>query len=81
MFPQYASATTGSVHDEVMRILRTKETIPNVRFINAYHDQPEMIGIYKNKARKYNLGDYDHFLFSFHGVPQRHLRRSDLHGH
>ncbi|MEO0340467.1 MAG: ferrochelatase, partial [Bacteroidota bacterium] len=29
LFPQYASATTGSVHDEVMRILRGQQVIPN----------------------------------------------------
>src|SRR5690606_25624069 len=31
MFPQYASATTGSVHAEVMRVLGQKENIPVVR--------------------------------------------------
>jgi len=35
LFPQYASATTGSVHDEVMRILRKEQTIPGVTFINS----------------------------------------------
>ncbi|MEO1713472.1 MAG: ferrochelatase, partial [Bacteroidota bacterium] len=35
LFPQYASATTGSVHDKVMEILRKKDTIPGVRMVNS----------------------------------------------
>ncbi len=81
MFPQYASATTGSVHDEVMRILRKQESIPSMRLINSYFDHPGVIDVFVKKAQKYNLELYDHFLFSFHGIPQRHLRRADRSNH
>ena len=47
LFPQYASATTGSVHDEVMRILRKEQSIPGVTFINSYCDYEPMIQIAK----------------------------------
>ena len=81
MFPQYASATTGSIHDEVMRILRKEQTIPNVRFINSYYDYDPIIQIFADNARKFDLNDYDHILFSYHGLPQRQLRRADTCGH
>ncbi len=77
MFPQYASATTGSVHDEVMRVLRTKQIIPNVRFINSYHDFEPMIDIFVENAQKHDLNSFDHILFSYHGLPQRQLKRAD----
>lgn len=77
MFPQYASATTGSVHDEVMRVLRQWEVIPNLRLINSYPVHPEMIEVFANHAKKMDLGAYDHFIFSFHGVPQRHVKKAD----
>ncbi|HRD06080.1 MAG: ferrochelatase [Saprospiraceae bacterium] len=77
MFPQYASATTGSVHDEVMRILRQWEVIPNLQLINSYPDDSAMVNVYSKNARKYPLEDYDHFIFSFHGVPQRHVKKAD----
>lgn len=78
LFPQYATASTGSVHDEVMRILRTYDAIPNVKFINSYPTNEKMIQVFANNARKYNLKEYDHFVFSFHGIPQRHVRKTDL---
>ncbi len=77
LFPQYAGATTGSVHEEVMRILAKKESIPNVKMINSYYDEPAMIKIFADNARTFDLDSYDHILFSYHGLPQRQLRRAD----
>jgi ferrochelatase len=81
LFPQYASATTGSVHDEVMRILRAQESIPNLRLINSYHDYEPMIDIFADNARQFDLDSYDHIIFSYHGLPQRQLKRADTANH
>lgn len=81
MFPQYASATTGSVHEEVMRVLAKKEVIPAVRFINSYPDYGPMIEIFAENASNYDIGTYDHVLFSYHGLPQRQLRKADEQNH
>ena len=77
LFPQYASATTGSVHDEVMRILRKYDIIPEIKFINSYPTNPEMIETFVDHAKKFDVETYDHVLFSFHGLPQRQLRKGD----
>lgn len=81
MFPQYASATTGSIHDEVMRLLRKKDTIPNIKFINSYYDNPEIIDIFAENAQQFDLNSYDHIIFSYHGLPQRQLRKADDFNH
>jgi protoporphyrin/coproporphyrin ferrochelatase len=80
LFPHYASASTGSVHEEVMRILSTYQAIPTIKMINSYPTEPGMIEVFSNNARKYNIHDYDHFVFSFHGLPQRQMRKVDLSG-
>ncbi len=77
LFPQYASATTGSIFEEVMRIFKKRELIPSIKFINSYYDHPKVIDLYADKARQYNLDDYDHFIFSFHGVPKRYLKKEN----
>lgn len=79
LFPQYASATTGSIFEEVMKILAKWEQIPSVRLINSYYDHPDVVRLYADKARKHNLEDYDHFIFSFHGVPKRYLKKENNH--
>ena len=81
LFPQYASATVGSVHEEVMRVLSAEENIPELVLIRDYYDYPAMVACFADNARAFALGDYDHVLFSFHGLPERQLRRADRHAH
>jgi len=80
MFPQYAGATTGSVHQEVMRIVSGWQNIPDIRFKHAYYDEPGMIKVFADRAREMDYESYDHYLFSYHGLPQRQLRKADDYG-
>lgn len=73
MFPQYASASTGSAHDEVMRVLRKWWVIPEFKFISQYYDHPTFIDALVARGKQYNLSEYDHILFSYHGLPERQV--------
>lgn len=73
LFPQYASASTGSAHEEVMRILSKWWVIPDVSFVSQYYDHPAFIRSIVDVGRKYNHQEYDHVLFSYHGLPERHV--------
>jgi ferrochelatase len=77
LFPQYASASTGSVQDKVMELVKNWQTIPNISFINSFHDNALMIETFANNSRKYQPETYDHVLFSFHGLPQRQIKKCD----
>ena len=78
LFPHYASASTGSVHEEVMRLLSKKQAIPSLQLINSYHDYEPMIDVFvENATHNFDVSSYDHILFSFHGLPQRQLRKAD----
>ncbi|WP_075882565.1 ferrochelatase [Candidatus Protochlamydia sp. W-9] len=80
LFPQYASATTGSVHQEVMKHLQQWQNIPTLTFINSYPDHPGLVGAFCERAKQYDLSIYDYFLFSFHGLPERQIRKGDSTG-
>lgn len=77
LFPQYASATTGSVHDEVMRVLRGQANIPDLRLIDDYPDDPAFIAAFAEAGRAHDPADWDHVLFSYHGLPERQIRKAD----
>lgn len=77
LFPQYASATTGSVHQEVMRVLSSWQTIPNVEFVNSYPVDEAMIATHVARGAAHDLDSYDHILFSYHGLPERQLVKAD----
>jgi ferrochelatase len=73
MFPQYASASTGSALDEVMRVVRTWWVIPEIKFISQYYDHPTFVDAIVERGRRYNFRDFDHVLFSYHGLPERQV--------
>lgn len=77
LFPQYASATTGSVHQNVMDIVSKWQIIPEIVLIDHYATHPSLIRAFCASASSFNLKDYDHILFSFHGLPQRQLVKAD----
>lgn len=84
LFPQYASATVGSVHQRVMNIVSQWHTIPNMSFVSSYALHPSYIDSIISNTHDWSarvgvdlLHDVDHILFSFHGLPKRHIRKSD----
>ncbi|MEJ2105596.1 MAG: ferrochelatase [Ignavibacteriaceae bacterium] len=73
LFPQYASATTGSVIDKAMKIISKWWVIPEIKFISQYYDHPGFINTIVERAKKYNIEEFDHILFSYHGLPVRQV--------
>jgi len=79
LFPQYASASTGSVADKVMELVRKWQIIPNIRFINQFADDPMFIEVIAQRAKKWmEQYDYDHYLFSYHGLPERQILKGSV---
>lgn len=77
LFPQYASASTGSVYEKVMGLVGKWQTTPPISFINSFHDNELMIQCFAENAEKHQPETFDHILFSFHGLPQRQLIKCD----
>lgn len=77
LFPQYASATSGSVIDKVMEIMRSWQYIPQVSFINSFCEDDLMIETFAEHGQRHDIPSFDHFLFSYHGLPVRQLGKVD----
>jgi protoporphyrin/coproporphyrin ferrochelatase len=73
LFPQYASASTGSAIEKAMNLIRKWYIIPEIKIINQFYDEELFIDSIIERAKKYNLSDYDHVLFSYHGLPVRQV--------
>lgn len=78
MYPQYASATTGSSVEELLRELAPRRVIPPLAIVPPYFDHPGYVQAIASVARA-SLGDWtpDHIVLSFHGVPERYVREGD----
>ena len=79
MFPQYSATTTGSVFDEVTRILQSWRLLPQLRMPMHYHDHPPYIDALARSIETswQENGRGQQLLMSFHGLPQRYLRAGD----
>lgn len=75
MFPQYASSTTGTASQEVLNQISRWEVIPELEFLGQFYDHPAYLEAFAKKAKTINLNQYDHILFSYHGLPDRHVNK------
>ncbi len=73
LFPHYAAATTGSVYEEISRILSKKWVVPKIKFINQFYDNDKFIDAWVEKAKKFDINSYDKIIFSYHGIPNSHV--------
>jgi ferrochelatase len=73
MFPHYASASTGSVIDKCMRVLRDLWVFPEIQIINQFWDHPLYLQAFANRAKQFDISAYDHVIFSYHGLPERQV--------
>jgi ferrochelatase len=78
-YPQYSATTTASVFDAVYRWASATRLIPELRFVNRYHDDPFYIDALARNVRKHwqENGQADQLVMSFHGLPQRNLQLGD----
>ncbi len=79
LYPQYASSSTGSTSELVLKELAKWEVIPNIKIINKFYDNPHYIKAVVKSAEGYDLNSYDHIIFSYHGLPERQIKKASAH--
>lgn len=79
LYPQYSATTTASTFDAIAGVLRRWRWIPELRFVNQYHDDPGYIQALVSSIREAwaTHGEPNKLLFSFHGIPKRNLLLGD----
>lgn len=81
LFPQYAAASTGSTVEKILETLERVDEIPPVETLGPFYDVPAFISAFTASARpELEAFRPDFVVFSFHGLPERHLRRADRSG-
>jgi ferrochelatase len=79
LYPQYSATTTASTFDAVTSVLQRWRWLPELRFINHYHDDPGYIEALAAsvKAFQQQHGEPERLLLSFHGIPQSYADGGD----
>jgi ferrochelatase len=83
-YPQYSSTTTAAVFDQVYAWAAQVRSVPELRFVNRYHDDAGYIHALEQSVRKQwqiigkpNFDQNDMLVMSFHGIPERSLHLGD----
>lgn len=77
LFPQYSSAASGSAVEKVMEELGADWNVPSVRVLADFYDHPGFIQSQAAVAKRSLEGfEPDLVLMSFHGLPERHVKKS-----
>ena len=77
LFPHYAMSSYESAVERVKSVAKFLAPKMKITVQPPYFDAPDYIHALVASAQDYLQDGYDHLLFSFHGIPERHLRKSD----
>ena len=80
LYPHYAMSSFETAVEFVKEIHRKKKYGFSLNFIDPYFKKPDYIEAMAENMKAYLNKEYDHILFSYHGVPARHIMKSDITG-
>ena len=76
LFPQYASSTTGSAIEKLLKYLSPGYNIPAITTISQYYDNPFYLEAMVSCISRYDYQSFDHIIISYHGLPLSQVRKS-----
>ncbi len=80
LYPHYAMSS----YETAVEHMKETHAAGNYSFklttIKPYYNHPDYINAMVENMRPYLQQEYDHLLFSYHGVPARHIKKSDITG-
>jgi ferrochelatase len=77
LFPHYAMSSYESAAERVKEVARSTAPRMRLTIVPPFYEEPGYIAALVASAEPYLRNGFDHLLFSFHGIPERHLHTSD----
>lgn len=75
LFPQYASSTTETAIQKTYTEADKLNSFPKIKPVKQFFDHPEFQNAWLSRAMEYNPDNFDHIIFSYHGLPLRHIEK------
>ncbi len=80
LYPHYAMSSYETAVEHAKEIYKKNKYPFTLDFIEPYYNEENYIHALTESIRPYVEREYDHFLFSYHGVPERHIFKGDVTG-
>lgn len=76
-YPQFADSTITTAIREARRVIDQHQLPVRLTVLPAFHDRPDYLEALATSTQTHLEDGFDHLLFSYHGLPERHLRKAD----
>lgn len=81
LYPQYSLAATESSIQRIKEVLRQMDWKPALFFVPPFFSEPAFLDVFAAQVtEQWKEGMFDKVLFSFHGLPERQVKRTDPSG-
>ena len=80
LYPHYAMSSYETAVEYAKEIHRNKAFNFNLQFVSPFYKEESYISALAESMRPYTAQQFDHLLFSYHGIPARHVRKRDVTG-
>lgn len=77
LYPHYAMSSYETAVEYAKEIYKKKKYKFKLSIVPPFYDEPDYIHALSESMRPYLAQDYDYVLFSYHGLPERHMRKAD----
>lgn len=77
LYPHYAMSSYETAVEQVKQLHREAGYKSILNIIPPFYDHPSYIHALSESVRPYLANDFDHILFSYHGIPERHVKKTD----
>lgn len=77
MYPHYADSTITTSVEEARRVIRQHNLSINLKIQPPFYNRPDYIEALVASVQPWLEKEFDHILFSYHGLPESHLRKTD----
>ncbi len=75
LYPHYAQSTVTTSVEQVHAVIKKHQLAIKLTVISPFYNQPDYINALVSSARPYLEQDYNHLVFSYHGLPESHLNK------
>jgi ferrochelatase len=80
LYPHFADSTVTTSIEEAKRVIKKQKLNIKLSLLPPFYDNEDYIQSLVSSAEAYLSQDYDHIVFSYHGLPESHLKKLDLSG-
>ena len=80
MYPHYAMSSYETAVEHARKVHSKNKYSFKLTFVDPFYKEPAFINALTESIRPYLEQPYDHILFSYHGIPERHVMKTDITG-